>query len=229
MGCKKRWTVVTFVAIIMGAHVESSVACYRRGIGFERGGTTPPTALLKRTSPTTVTVSILGGSTIGSDADQFCACGLTIDGTGRSIVSVDAARMVDPATELPDGDFVFGSDATVGTEFSGLEAGTWQGFLADLSTTVPDGLARTLEFDLTVSAAATNDEIIADVEAGFAGVDEANSDGTLTGNHQDIFQVNAFLIPTVSAWGFAIMALLMLTAGAIVFRRLRSRTVTALA
>lgn len=228
MGCKKQWAAVMFVAIIMGGHVESSIACWRRGVGFERGGTTPPT-LLKRTSPTTVTVSILGGATIGSDADQFCACGLTTDGTGRSLVSVDAARLVDPDTNLPDGDFVFGSDATVGTEFSGLEAGTWQGFLADLSTTVTDGLARTLEFDLTVSAAATDDEIIADVEAGFAGVDEANLDGTLTGNHLDIFQLCFSCVPTVSTWGLAIMLLLTLTAGAIVFRRLQSRTVTALA
>ena len=199
MGCKRQWAVVMFVAIIMGGHVESSIACWRRGVGFQRGGTTPPT-VLKRTSLTTVTVSILGGTTIGSDANQFCACGLTSDGTGRSLVSVDAARVVDPCTNLPDGDFVFGSDATVGTEFSGLEAGAWQGFLADLSTTVTDGLARTLEFDLTVSAAATDDEIIEDVEAGFAGVDEANSDGTLTGNHLDIFRLCFSCVPTVSTW-----------------------------
>lgn len=174
-------------------------------------------------SPTDVWITFHGYKTFGSDDTQFCACGLLPAAVGV-IVSVDAVAVVDASTKTPIGGFNFSANANVSTALSAILAGSWDGFLSDMSASVAADIDVDLQIQVTVTGGTTLGDIknaLGPLGAGSAlFTDEANMAGGLLGTHAKLWE-GPFpcAIPTVTEWGMAAMVLLVLATGTIVFRR----------
>lgn len=171
-----------------------------------------------------------GYSTFGAGPGQFCACAFN---QIPEITAVLAAQIVDNATQQPIAGFNFQPNVTTSASFNGLDPGNWAGFSSDVSQAIPPGLSVDVQFLVELAPGVIDSALVnalEDAGGNVVGTDEADNMGNSTGAHLGLFPPGSVMkvIPTVSEWGLIVMMLLLLTAGTIIFGRVRQRRPVAL-
>jgi len=177
--------------------IVSSGSTFVLALGMFVGGTQLASACVDRTAlatPPTVIFTQIGvdqyqvhinnyGTTFGSALNTFCGCGLRAIGP---IAAVNSVRFIDANTGIPIPGFTFVANAatTDGLNLATGEADI-QGFLSDITTTIPAGIVLSVVMDVTTVAGTTDTDLVNAVggATNFIASDEANANGTLANTH----------------------------------------------
>lgn len=211
------------------------IASLGRGPSAKACGDPPPATVLTAIiislgPPITITLIFDPWTTFASDDTQFCNCAFRFPTS--LIDTVDDVRFCETGTDILVPGFgpwtanVITSGAVEGLAPAGA-GNEWFGFFSDLTGAVSAGTLGDFQVDLTLMPGVTLQDLQSDMVSGLDGIvfsDESESDGMPMDTHQG-FTDATFDVPAVSDWGLLVMVLLTLTAGAVVFRRLRSRSV----
>lgn len=180
--------------------------------------------------PLTITLIFDPWETFASNDTQFCNCAFRFPTS--LIDTIDDVRFCETGTDtLVPGFGPWTSNVVTSGAVDGILPAApgeeWFGFFSDLSGAVSAGTLADFQVDITLMPGVTVQDLrdALDLES-IVFSDESASDGDPMGTHQG-FTNGSFPVPAVSDWGILVMVLLTLTAGAVVFRRLRNRPMPA--
>ena len=88
----------------------------------------------------------------------------------------------------PGNGFDFSPDPVTSIEYANVSPGSWLGFLSTTIAEIQSGQNVSITFDVQIGGGSSMADLIGDIMAASPVVanDEANPDGTLTGNHQQL-------------------------------------------
>lgn len=161
--------------------------------------------------------------TFGAAPGMNCACAFKLP--PGMVASVDAVRLVQTGTNTPISGFSWVADPdTTGAVETISASGVlddWFGFSTGISQNVPAGTMVDFQADVTLTVGMDHNDLVGAMNGTLtnrAFSDGANANGTPNNSHQALVTATHIIMPTVSQWGLAVMALLVLSAATIVIR-----------